>query len=100
MLKLTRRVTTLFLQELPEQIEHFDAYMYVMVGRKPEKVIPEAEFGTHVRINPCILDWSKKTITMTIPPDINEGIESFNDLDPNFYEAIEAAFLALIKSCL
>ena len=100
MLKLTRRVTTLFLQELPEQIEHFDAYIYAIVNRKPNKVIPESEFGEDVRLNPCVLKWEQKTITMTIPPEINEGIESWDDLDPHFYEAVEAAFLALIKSCL
>jgi len=100
MLKQTRRVTTLFLQELPEQVEYFDAYMYVMVDRKPDKIVSGAQFGTEVRINPCVLDWEKKTITMTIPKDINEGIDSWDDLDPNFYEAVEAAFLALIKSCL
>jgi hypothetical protein len=95
-----RRVTSCFLQAIPPQIEHFDAYIYAIVPRRPEKVVPEAEFGTEVRIDPCRFNWDTKSITMQIPLDFNDGIESFDDIDPQFYESIEVAFVLLMQSCI
>jgi hypothetical protein len=37
---------------------------------------------------------------MTIPLNINYGIRSFDDLDPNFFESIEVAFLSLMHAFL
>jgi hypothetical protein len=99
-LKFTRRVTTPFLQAIPPQIIHFDAFLYAVVKRRPEKVLSNEKWGTDVRLDPCILDWTRKTITITIPLNINTGIETITDLDPTFYEAVEAAFLALMQGCL
>lgn len=96
----TRRITTPFIQAIPDIVEHFDAILYAVVDRKPEKVVQDNEYGTRVRIDPCILDWQTKTITMYIPTNINCGIDSIDDLDPNFYESVEAAFLALLQSCI
>lgn len=97
---VSRRTTTSFLQALPAQVEHFDAYLYAIVDRRSGKDNLNSPWGTKVRLDPCILDWARKTITITIPLNINVGIESLDDLEPNFYEAVEAAFLALIYSCL
>lgn len=36
------------------------------------------------------------SIEMTLPDKINYGIESFDDLDPRFFEAVEAAFISLM----
>ena len=95
-----RRVTSCFLQAIPPQIKHFDAYIYAIVPRKPKKEIPEAEFGTDVRIDPCKFDWDTKSITMQIPLDFNDGITSFDDIDPRFYESIEVAFISLMQNCV
>jgi hypothetical protein len=97
---LTRRVTSPFLQAIPQQIEHFDAYMYVVVPRKNGKDIPGHEWGTDVRLEPVELDWDRMNITVTIPLNINYGIRSFDDLDPNFFESIEVAFLSLMHAFL
>ena len=99
-LKLVRRVTTPFLQSIPPEIENFDAYMYAIVKRKPGKDFPNHEWGVDARIDPCILDWKHMSIHMTLPDKINYGIDSFDDLEPEFFEAIEAAFVSLIYSCL
>lgn len=90
MLTVTRRVTTPFLQEIPKHVEQFDAYIYAIVQNRT--------LDKEVILDPCILDWDRKTITITIS-DKNAGIRGFEDLDPNFYEAVEAAFLAFIKNC-
>lgn len=93
-LLIHRRVTTPFLQAVPPQVEYFDAYLYAVVKRRHHQP------GTEVKLDPCVLDWTSKIITIHIPFNINEGITSFDDLDPLFFEAIEAAFLALIFGCL
>lgn len=97
-LKLTRRVTSPFLQAIPPGIEKCDAYMYAIVRRRPGKDFPEEEWGVDARIDPCVLDWDHMSIHMTIPEKTNFGIESFDDLDPNFFEAVEAAFISLLHS--
>lgn len=97
---ITRRVTTPFLQAIPSTIEHFDAYIYAIVKRKVGKDIPNEKWGTDVRIDPCKFDWLSKTITINIPLNINFGIISIDDLDPVFFESLEAAFLALMFGCM
>lgn len=99
-IKLVRRATTPFLQAIPKSVEHFDAYIYAIVKRKPGKDIPNEKWGTDVRIDPCEFDWITKSISINIPLNINTGIESIDDLDPMFFESLEAAFLALIHGCL
>jgi len=98
-IKVTRRVTTTFLQAIPPQIEHFDAFIYAVVKRKHGKDIDD-KWGSDVRLDPCIFDWVRKTITITIPLNINIGIKSIDDIDQNFYEEVEAAFLALMVGCI
>ncbi len=95
----TRRVTTSFLLAIPPQINKFDAYLYAVVKRKPEKEI-DGKWGKDVRIDPCFLNWDQKTIEMRVPLNINEGIESVDDLDESFFETIQAAFIALMYGCL
>ncbi len=99
-IKITRRATTPFLQAIPPTINHFDAYIYAIVKRKPGKDLPDTKWGTDVRLDPCEFDWVSKTISITIPLNINIGIESISDLDPTFFEAVEASFLALMHGCL
>ncbi len=96
---IIRRVTTPFLQAIPDTVKHFDAYLYAVVKRKPGKDI-DTKFGTDVRLDPCEFDWHTKTITITIPLNINIGIESIDDIDINFFECVEAAFLSLMHGCL
>ena len=98
-IKIVRRVTTPFLQAIPPTIEHFDAYLYAVVKRKPGKDI-DTKFGKDVRLDPCEFDWLTKTITITIPLNINLGITSTDDIDINFFESVEAAFLSLMHGCL
>jgi hypothetical protein len=95
-IKVTRRVTTPFLEMIPPQVTHFDAFIYAVVKRKEGLDLPDETFGTDVRIDPAELDWRKKTITATIPLNINIGINSLEDLDPNWFESLEIAFLTLI----
>lgn len=95
---ITRRVTSAFLSSLPANVEEYSAYLYAVVARRPESIIPQVKYGTDVRIDPCYFDWSTKTITLYIPYNINPGIETVDDLDPSFYESIEAAFIALLLS--
>ena len=97
-LVITRRVTSAFLSSLPANVEEYSAYLYAIVPRKPESIIPQVKYGTDVRLDPCYFDWATKTITMNIPFNINPGIASIDDLEPSFYESIEAAFLALLFS--
>ena len=97
-LKITRRVTTTFLSAIPPQVEHFDAFIYAVVKRKPGKDL-NTKWGTDVRLDPCEFDWERKTITIHIPFNINDGIESVDDLSPTFFEEIEAAFLTLMWAC-
>lgn len=98
-IKVVRRVTTTFLQAVPPQVEHFDAFIYAVVKRKQGRDIDD-KWGKDVRLDPCILDWDKKIITINIPLNINAGITTENDIDPNYFEEVEAAFLALIFGCL
>lgn len=97
-LKITKRITSPFLLSLPSTVLHFDAYLYAIVKRKPSKIVPGEKYGLDVRLDPCELDWNTKSITITLPLNINYGIESFDDLDPEFFEAVEAAFVALVHA--
>lgn len=96
---ITRRLTTSFIKAVPPQVELFDAYIYAIVGRKPHKII-DHKYGREVRIDPCELNWQRKTIKINIPADINPGITSIDDLEDDWYEAVLAAFLTLIQGCL
>jgi len=96
---LTRRVTSPFLQAIPPNIQHFDAYLYAVVKRKPEKETNN-EWGKDVRIDPCFLNWEQKIIEMVIPFNINNGIKSIDDLDEEFFEAIQASFIAMMYGML
>ena len=87
----TRRVTTAFLLAIPPQINKFDAYLYAVVKRKPEKET-SGKWGKDVRIEPCFLNWDQKTIEMRIPLNINKGIKNMDDLDENFFETIWASY--------
>lgn len=98
-LVVTRRLTSPFLQAVPPQVEEFDAYIYAVVKRKTGLDL-DTKFGTDVRIDPAILKLSQGIITIHIPKNINDGIESINDLEENWLETIQAAFLALIYGCL
>lgn len=96
---VTRRCTTPFLAAIPAQVEHFDAYLYAVVKRKPGKDIDD-KYGKDVRLDPCEFDWISKTITIHIPLNINLGIESIDDLDQSFFEAVEAGFIMLMSGSL
>ncbi len=96
---ITRRCTTPFLAAIPPRIAHFDAYLYAVVKRKPGRDVPGHKYGTDVRLDPCTLHWRSKTITIRIPLNINVGVGSVDDLDQTFFEAVEAAFLALMQGC-
>jgi len=99
-LTITRRITSPLLQAIPQQIKHFDAYMYIVVPRKKNKNVPNHRWGRNVRLEPVTLNWDQMSITIVMPLSINYGIRGFDDLDPNFFEAIEAAFLSLMQSFL
>lgn len=99
-IKVTRRVTTPFLEAIPPQVTHFDAYIYAVVQRKEGLDLPDKKFGTGVRIDPAEFNWKRKTITVIIPLNINTGIKSLEDLEPNWFESLEASFLALIYGSL
>jgi len=94
----THRLTSVFMASVPQHTIEFNAYLYAIVPRKPETIIPGVKYGEDVRLDPCYLDWDSQTITMYIPLNINPGINGVEDLDPHFYESIEAAFLALLLS--
>jgi len=96
---LTRRLTSPFLQAKPPNIQHFDVYLYAKVKRKPEKETNN-EWGKDVRIDPCFLNWEQKIIEMVIPFNINNGIKSIDDLDEEFFEAIQASFIAMMYGML
>ena len=97
---ITRRITTPFLEAIPPQVDHFDAYIYAVVKRKDGKDLPDEKHGIDVRIDPAKFNWKRKTITAIIPFNINTGIESIEDLEENWFECLEVAFLALIHGCL
>lgn len=96
---ITRRITTPFLQAIPQQLEEFNAYIYAVVKRKEGRDC-QGEFGKDVRIDPAILKLKQGIIKIHIPIDINTGIQSIEDLQEDWYEAVEAAFLSLIYGCL
>lgn len=98
-MKIVRRLTTVFLEAVPDCVEHFDAKIYAVVSRKKAAIV-DGQYGTNVRLDPCILDWDKKTITIHIPENINHGITNIDDLDESFFEQIQAAFLLLINACI
>lgn len=99
-LKITRRVTTPFLEAIPQQVECFDAYIYAVVKRKNGLDIPEDKYGVDVRIDPATLNWKQKTITAIIPYNINTGIKSIEDLEETWFESLEAAFIMMIYNTL
>lgn len=99
-IKVTRRFTSPFVEAIPPQITHFDAYIYAVVKRKKGLDLPSEPFGVDVRIDPAIITWQNKTITAIIPTNINAGISSIEDLDPDWFEALEASFLALMHGIL
>lgn len=96
----SRRLTSSFFRALPTAFEHFDAYIYAIVKRKKDKDIAHIKWGTDVRLDPCVLDWKHRRIIIYIPLNINVGITSIDDLHPDFYEAVEAAFLALMQGMI
>jgi hypothetical protein len=97
---ITRRVTSTFLAALPDNVTEFSAYLYAVVSRSPQAIVKDHKFGLQARIDPCYFDWTTKSITMYLPQNINPGINSLDDLDPTFYDGIEAAFIALILSSI
>lgn len=100
LIRVTRRVTTPFIEAIPPQIIHFDAYIYAVVKRKAGMDLPREAFGVDVRVDPATLNWNSKTITATIPLNINAGISSIEDLHPDWFEMIEASFLALMHEMI
>lgn len=99
-IRITRRVTTPFLEAIPPQIVHFDAYIYAVVQRKDGLDLPDEKYGRDVRIDPAIFNWTRRTITAIVPFGINTGITSLEDLDQNWFESLEASFLTLMHGCL
>lgn len=99
-IKYCGRLTTSFLQAIPDNIKQYDAYLYAIVKRKPSSIIYNNPYGLDVRLDPCVLDWKTKTITIYIPTNINVGIKSIDDLDPSFFESVEVAFLSLLQNSL
>jgi len=90
MIMATRRVTTPFLAALPKNLNRFNAHIQARVKRKD---------GEDAILDPCSFDWDRMAITIVIPLDKNEGLYRIEDLEPNFFEALEAAFLNLIHNC-
>jgi hypothetical protein len=99
MITTTRRLTSPFFQALPANIKRFDGYMYAEVLRKPSKMT-EGKFGKVVRIEPAILRLQQGILIINIPTELNEGIQSIDDLDDSWLESIQAAFLHLIISSI
>ena len=96
---ITRRVTSSFLKSIPRVIDHFDGYIYAVVKRKPEFEVPDHKWGIDVRLDPCTFNWDLKAITIYLPLSINYGINDINNLHYNFFDGIEAAFLAIMNGC-
>ena len=95
---ITRRVTSSFLQSIPNNIDYFNSYLYAVVKRKRDKIIQDSIYGYDVRLDPCYFDWASKTITMVIPYNINPGITSVDDIEPSFFESVQAAFINLMQT--
>lgn len=92
-----RRWTPDFEKAIPPTLKHFDASLCAVVKRKPNKVLAGQEYGVDAVLDPCTLNWGAKTISFELPEHFNIGITSFNDLDPRYHEAIEAAFISMMK---
>ena len=86
------------LDSMPPHIEVFNAHLYAIVARKRGREVA-GEKGKDVRLDPCTLDWATKIITIRVPHDINPGVNSVEDLDPDFFETVQAAFLTLAHAC-
>lgn len=96
---IRRRATSTLLRSLPVHIEEFNAQLYVIVARQPGSEV-SGERGKDVRLDPCTFEWDNKQITIRIPLDINPGIHGVEDLHPDFFEAVQAAFLTLAHACV
>lgn len=94
---LKRRVSTDFLESIPESIQNINVKMYLVVKRKQNI---DCEYGTDARIDPCELNLKDKTINFTIRKRYNPGIQSFDDLEPTFFESAQAAFTIFCCSLL
>lgn len=86
---LKRRVSTDFLESISQDILDINVKMYLVVKRKQAI---DCEYGGDARIDPCELNLRNKTISFTINKKYNPGIESFDDLEPTFFESAQAAF--------
>ena len=95
---IQRRATSILLRSLPPHVEQFNAHLYAIVARRPGSEVP-GERGRDVRLDPCIFDWESKTISIRVPLDINPGVKGVEDLHPDFFEAVQAAFLTLAHAC-
>lgn len=82
------RVTSNFIQSIPHHVKHFDGILIAEVKTKSDRL---------AILDPCIFDWNTKTISMNLPENRNDNIE-FSDLDDNFYEGLEAAFLVIMNA--
>lgn len=80
-------------------MQEFDAFIYAVVPRQEGKDT-DGPFGQDVRIDPAELRLSQGVIIAHIPANINHGISSVDDLQEDWFEAVEAAFLAFIYGCL
>ena len=98
-LNIKCRITSTLLDALPDQIVEFNAHLYVIVKRKQESFGP-TKSEQSVKLDPCILDWESKTISIRIPFDINPNITCMNDLPPDFFDVVQAAFLTLAYACV
>lgn len=94
---LKRRVSTDFLESIPQSIQNINVKMYLVVKRKQDI---DCNYGKDVRIDPCELNLKEKTINFTIKTRYNPGIQSFDDLEPTFFESAQAAFTIFCCSLL
>lgn len=94
-----RRITSPMLQQVPAVVKEFDAYLYAVVPRAAGREMA-GKYGGDVRIDPCVLDWRNKCLVLQIPFDVNPGVSGVEDLDPDFFEALQAAFLAFMNACV
>lgn len=88
---ISRRLTSNFIDLIPPQVQEFTAELYLIVPTKNEQL--------DIRINPCVFDWATKRITMVLPKDLNPDITGVNDLNPDWFDGVQAAFYMLIVSC-
>lgn len=97
---MNKRVTSSFLQAVPQQIEEFDAFMYLMIPRKSSS-IKQCKFGDCVIIDPAQLYLSRGLICINIPfgseeEPLNVGISSVDDMVDEWYEYVQACFLSFM----